>query len=93
MDEKERQIRNRLNIPMNSDVTIIDLDEQQKPPEPITAGWTDTQISNKTVLEIEGLIKQNELALESIEQTLMKQRQQISDLRQVRQRKLLIGGS
>lgn len=93
MDDKEKSIRKRLGIPMNSDVQIIDLDEQQKPPEVMTAGWSDTQIKGKSVEEIESLIKQNELALDSLEQTVANQRQMINDLRQVRQRKLLIGGS
>lgn len=93
MDDKEKNIRKRLGIPMNSDVQIIDLDEQQKPPEVMTAGWSDTQIKGKSVEEIESLIKQNELALDSLEQTVANQRQTINNLRQVRQRKLLIGGS
>ena len=93
MDDKEKNIRKRLGIPMKTDVQIIDLDEQQKPPEMVTAGWTDTQIKAKTVKDIELLIKQNELALDAIEQTAAGQRQTINNLRQVRQRKLLIGGS
>lgn len=93
MDEKERQIRKRLGIPMNSDVTIIDLDEQQKPPETVTAGWTDTQIKNKSIQEIDLLISQNELALETMEKSVAQQRDNINGLKQVRWRKHQIGGN
>jgi len=84
--------RKKLGIPANAEVEWIDLDEQQKPPEVVTAGWTDTQIQGKTVAEIDTLILQNELAAESIEKSLVQQHQMVHNLRKVRQRKLIIGG-
>ena len=93
MDENERRIRKELKIPLGADVQIIDLDLQKKTPEMVTAGWTDTQIKNKGIQEIDALIHQNELALKSMEEAVFTQRENLSGLRQVRNRKLLIGGS
>ena len=93
MDERERQIRKELSIPMGSDVQIIDLDAQRQPPEMVTAGWTDTQIRNKSLAEIEDLIRQNELAVESMGKAIAQQRNQINNIKAVRQRKLIIGDS
>jgi hypothetical protein len=93
MDDRERQIRKELSIPMGADVQIIDLDAQRQPPEMVTAGWTDTQIRNKSLAEIEDLIRQNELAVESMEKAIAQQRNQINNIKAVRQRKLIIGDS
>lgn len=85
--------RKALGIPLKADVAWIDLDEQQKPPEVVTGDWTDSQIQGKSIDEIDGLIKQNEMAADSLEKSLAQQRQVIYNLRQVRQRKLIIGGT
>tara|TARA_R110000772_G_scaffold30806_10_gene76515 strand:+ start:3701 stop:3979 length:279 start_codon:yes stop_codon:yes gene_type:complete len=83
--------RKQLGIPEGSNITFIDLDAQRKPPEIMTAGWTDTQIRNKTIDEIDGMIKQNDLAVASLEQTLATQRNMVHNLQQIRQRKITIG--
>ena len=84
--------RKQLGIPVKADVTWIDLDEQQEPPEVVTAGWTDTQIKNKSLEDIDSLIKQNELAAESLMKTYTTQIEQVNKLKQVRHRKLILGG-
>jgi len=93
MDKREREIRKQLSIPMGSDVQIIDLDAQREPDEMVTAGWTDTQIRNKSLSEIEQLIHQNQLAVESMEKAIAQQQSNIHGLKQVKQRKLIIGDS
>jgi len=85
--------RKKLRIPVTSNIAWIDLDAQREPPEMVTSGWTDTQIKNKAITQIEDLIRQNELAVEAMEKAIAQQRNQINDLKAVRQRKLLIGDS
>ena len=67
--------------------TYIDLDEQQKPPEPTTCGWTDTQIRNKSLGEFDAMISSGEMGIASLKETLDKEVQRIEDLRRVRNRK------
>lgn len=85
--------RKKLNIPLGAKIDWIDLDEQQPSPEIVTGGWTDSQIHGKTVSEIDFLIKQNEMAADSLEKSLAQQRQVIYNLQQVRHRKFIIGGA
>lgn len=72
---------------LSADVTYIDLDEQQAPPEPTTCGWTDTQIRNKPLEEFDAMISSGELGIASLKQTLDTEVQRIEDLRRVRNRK------
>ena len=87
----EDELRKKLNIPKGTQVTLIDLDAQREPEEMVTAGWRDSQIKAKTLEDIDALIRQNELSVESLEKTIAQQRDLIHGLRQVRNRKLLIG--
>jgi hypothetical protein len=73
---------------LSSNVTYLDLDEQQVPPEPTTCGWTDTQIRNKSLEELDAMISSGELGLASLHQTLDNEVKRIEDLRRVRNRKL-----
>jgi len=74
--------------------TYIDLDDpaNQVPPERITAGWSDTQIASKSLTEIDAMINSGELAISNMRDTLYAEEERISGLRQVRQRKLALGG-
>lgn len=78
----------KLNGKLSADVTYIDLDEQQEPPEPTTCGWTDTQIRNKPLEEFDAMITSGEMGIESLKQTVAQEEQRIADLRRVRNRKL-----
>lgn len=84
--------RKKLGIPLKADINWIDLDEQQKPPEVVTAGWTDTQIEAKSLGDIDLMIKQNEMAAEQLQQSWTQQMEQVNKLKQVRHRKLILGG-
>jgi len=77
----------KLNGKLGENVTYIDLDEQQVPPEPTTCGWTDTQIRNKSLKEFDAMISSGELGIASLKQTLDTEVQRIEDLRRVRNRK------
>lgn len=89
--EREAELRKKLNIPAGGNITLIDLDAQKKPPEVVTAGWTDTQIRGRTITEIELLVSQSELALASMQKSLAAQRQIAHNMRQVLERKKTLG--
>ena len=59
----------------------------------VTAGWTDTQIKNKTEHEILQMITQDELVEKSLVEQLKNHRKRILDSRLIHQRKILIGGN
>ena len=73
---------------LGDNVSYIDLDEQQSPPEPMTCGWTDSQIRNKSLEEFDAMISSGDLGIASLKQTLDTEVQRIEDLRRVRNRKL-----
>jgi len=72
--------------------TYIDLDEQQAEPEPTFGGWTDSQIKNKPLDQIEAMIRSGELGLEKLRETIANEEARIDDLRLIKQRKLQLGG-
>jgi hypothetical protein len=73
---------------LGSDVTYIDLDRQQKPPEPTTAGWTDEQIRAKPLGEIDAMISSGQLGVDQLRTTIITEEQRIADLHRVRNRKI-----
>lgn len=79
---------------IGSNVIYIDLDDpvNQVPPEVVTAGWTDTQIKGKPLVEIEKQIESGELGLAGLRETLSNEERRIAGLRQVRLRKIQLGG-
>ena len=85
MDEAEA--RKKLGIPPNMQVTMIDLDAQRLPPEVVTAGWTDTQIRNKMPNQIQELIDQNQMALDTLRQTTNEQQDRVDGFRRILMRK------
>ena len=89
MNAKEAQLRKTLGIPPNAALTVIDMGEGKV--EPKTAGWTDTQIRNKTIAEFDLQINSEELAVEKLRQTVKTQESRISDLRRIRARRLELG--
>lgn len=76
-----------------SNVVYLDLDDprNQVPPEVVTAGWTDTQIRSKHLVEINQMIASNEKALESLRETIKGEQKRVDGLQLIRQRKLLLG--
>jgi hypothetical protein len=83
----KREEFEKLNGKLSDNVTYIDLDEQQVPPEPTTCGWTDTQIRNKSLEEFDAMISSGEMGIASLQQTLDNEVKRIEDLRRVRNRK------
>lgn len=77
-----------------SGVVYLDLDDpaNQVPREKITCGWSDSQISAKSIEDFDELINQSVLAANSLRDTLAQQNQRITDLRKIRKRKLALGG-
>ena len=73
---------------LGSNAVYIDLDEQKTPPEPVTAGWTDTQIRNKSLEEIDSMIASGDAGILNLTQTLDNEIKRIDDLRRIRKRKL-----
>lgn len=89
MDEKEAQLRKTLRIPPNAALTVIDMGEGKV--EPKTAGWTDTQIRNKTVADFDLQINSEELAVQKLRETVKAQEDRINDLRRIRARRMELG--
>jgi hypothetical protein len=78
----------KLHGKLGDNVTYLDLDAQQEPPEPTTCGWTDTQIRNKPLEDFDSMISSGELGIASLKETLAQEEGRIEDLRRVRNRKL-----
>lgn len=81
-----------LGIPRGANVTFIDMDAQRPAPERVTAGWTDTQIKGQPLSAIESQLSSNERTLATLEEQTAQLRSHIAGLREVRQRKLELGG-
>lgn len=75
---------------LGDNVTYIDLDDpaNQVPPEPTTAGWTDSQIRAKPLEEIDAMISSGEIGIQNLQETLDNEVKRVRDLRRVRDRKL-----
>lgn len=74
--------------------TYLDLDARvaRAPQEPVTAGWTDTQIRGKPLAEIDQMIASGEAGIDNLASMLQAERQRVDDLRLIRQRKIQLGG-
>lgn len=73
---------------LGSNVVYLDLDEQQKPPEVLTAGWTDAQLKSKPLSEIDAMITSGEMGLATLKETVAQESARIDGLRMARSRKL-----
>jgi hypothetical protein len=71
------------------ETVYIDLDEQDFQ-ETVTAGYTDTQLRNKSLESFDAEIASGELGLANLEETVAAERQRIAGLRQARARKLVL---
>ena len=89
-NEKEAQIRRQLGIPPNADVTIIDMGPGKKP-EPKTFGWTDDQIRGKSAEELDSLVTQADIAVDSLSTAMREAQDRAQGLRRVRSRKNDLG--
>ena len=76
---------------LGPNVLYIDLVEHRTV-EQTTAGWTDTQIRNYSMSDLDSQILQADLALEQMRKTLADQEQRKTDLLAVKRRKLELGG-
>ena len=79
-----------LNIPLKAEGVFIHIEDE--PPEPKTAGWTDTQIRSKSMSELDAMVGSGEKGLESLRATLKSEEDRIDGLRRIRQRRLDLGG-
>lgn len=75
------------------EATYIDLDEQNqpKPRERETAGWTDTQIRNRSMQSIDADIASGEAGIDALQAQLDGERQRVMGLRQIKKRKKQLG--
>jgi len=85
MDEKERQIREKLGIPLGAPMTVIELPKHVE--ERKTGGWTDDQIKGKTFEELDAMVNQAETAAKGLKEALTQQENRVSDLKMIRRRK------
>jgi len=74
-----------------SNVQFVDLDAQRKPPPVLTSGWTDEQIANKTIEEIDAMIAAGEKGLESLRETVRGESERVDGLRLIRSRRIQLG--
>jgi len=91
MSREERDARKALNIPLGADVTFVDMDSNPDKHERKTAGWTDDQVRNKEMSEIDQMIASAQKVVDSLQQTIQEQQGRIADLRLIRNRKLELG--
>lgn len=75
-------------VPPNA--LYIDLDEQQ---EPITHGWTDTQIKGKSVGELQNMITQRETGLAVMQESIDNESEEISKLKDILERRQQLGAA
>lgn len=88
---KEKEFREKYNLPVGANVTYIDLDAQRTTPV-ITAGWTDEQIKNKDLSELDGMISSAQAGLDSLRETVRAEEDRLADLILLRGRKVSLGG-
>lgn len=88
----ETKMRTKLGIPDSANVTFIDMDKNPDKIERKTSGWTDSQIRNKDIAEINQMINSAQLVVDGLEDTIREQKDRISDLQRVLGRKLELGG-
>jgi hypothetical protein len=77
-------------VPPN--VLYIDLDEQN-PIETVTHGWTDTQIKGKSEGELQSMITQRETGLAVMVKSVDNERNEVSKLKDILERKQQIGAA
>jgi hypothetical protein len=77
-------------VPANT--LYIDLDEQN-PVEQETHGWTDSQIMGKSEGELQALITQREHGLAVLEKSVDNERNEVSKLKDVLERRQHIGAA
>lgn len=73
-----------------SNVLYIDLDEQQ---EPVTHGWTDTQIMGKSAGELQSMITQRETGLAVMQKSIDNESEEISKLKDILERRQQLGAA
>jgi len=82
--------KKELGIPLKAEGTFLHIPKIE--PEILTAGWTDAQISAKSMKELDAMIESGLKGVESLRDTVRKEEARIDDLRRVRGRKLALGG-
>jgi hypothetical protein len=87
MTDKEQ--REALGIPVGADVTYIDMGPGKV--ERKTAGFTDAQISEKTLAEIDAMIHSGQLAIDKLRETVRDQEDRVNGYRRIRERKVELG--
>jgi len=75
---------------VSPDTLYIDLDEQQ---EPVTHGWTDTQIMGKSIGELRNIITQRETGLAVMREAVDNESEEISKLKDVLERRQQLGAA
>lgn len=83
-------LKKKLGISLTAQGTYLDLGPAQV--ELLTAGWTDEQIQAKSMDEIDAMIRSGEQGLASLRTTVSAEEDRIGGLRQIRNRKLSLGG-
>lgn len=86
--EQEAKMR-AMGIPLGSDVSFIDMG-RGRPPR-TTGGWTDEQIQQKSLEELDTMISQNEKAAQGLRDALKEQEDRLIALRMVRHRRVELG--
>lgn len=88
--ERELEIRRKLGIPPSASLQVVDMGEGVV--EPRTEGWTDAQIKDKSLQQLETMISQGMKGVEGLQKALTEQLGRVTSLQKIRDRKLIVGG-
>tara|TARA_S200002703_G_C3717216_1_gene220331 strand:+ start:515 stop:787 length:273 start_codon:yes stop_codon:yes gene_type:complete len=86
----EQEARKKFGIPPNANLQLIDMDANPDKFEVITGGWTDDQIRNKKMEDIDALIEQSINVQNILQKNLDEQRERTMSYKKIRDRKLTL---
>lgn len=89
VDEQEANLRQTLGIPMNADLTVVDIPKHVGVPK--VHGWTDQQIAGKSIEYFNDIISQRQKCLDQLQKTIDKERCEIDKLNDIRKRRIQLG--
>ena len=86
----EQEARKKFGIPPNANLQLIDMDANPDKFEVITGGWTDDQIRNKKMEDIDALIEQSINVQNILQKNLDEQRERTMSYKKIKDRKLTL---
>lgn len=89
----EQEARKKFGIPANANLTIVDMDDNPDKYERKTGGWTDEQIKNKPLEDIEALLENSQKVEDILRKNLEEQTNRTLSYSLIRDRKIILNNT